>query len=169
MTISFRVRRGAGFLATTLTLVALGLSGPLAGRVDAAPDTGTPFAATLAGKVTVGVGTFTFVGGGTSEPLGQVTNQGVARATGVSLACLVGLRNTNVETLTTSDGSTLTLRSQDLGCLSGLGIFHGLGHWTVTGATGRLAGTTGSGTLEGRVNLLTGTFTMVAKGTLIAS
>jgi len=110
--------------------------------------------------------TFAFAGTGTSDPMGPITAHGTATATGLSLTCLGGMVNTNVETLEAADGS-LTITSHDVGCITGLGRFHGVGTWTVTGGTGRYAGAVGSGSLDGRVDILAGTSTLVASGYLV--
>jgi len=66
-----------------------------------------------------------------------------------------GLPNVNTMVLTAADGDQLVLVSIDLACeLVPFTSFHGTGQWTVdsSASTGRFAGATGSGTLDGNVD-----------------
>jgi hypothetical protein len=159
-----RIRSVAGVLGVLGTLI-----GALVGQPDAAgaaTGAGT-FTATWSGSVAVtGPTTFTFAGTGTSDPMGPITAHGAATITGLGLSCLGALLNTNVETLQAADGS-LTITSHDVGCITGVGTFHGTGTWTVTGGTGRYRDAVGSGSLDGRVNILAGTSILVANGYLV--
>lgn len=66
-----------------------------------------------------------------------------------------GLPNVNTITLTAADGDQLVLVSVDLACeIVQLTSFHGIGIWSVdsSASTGRFAGATGSGQLDGHVD-----------------
>jgi len=160
MTISMRT---AATSLAVLTLIATGLVGQ-AGPASA--STTTHFHASWTGAVTVVLpNQFVFDLAGTADPMGASTVHAVATVNGVSLSCLAGLANTNVVTITAA-GGTLTLTSSDVGCPNGVGTFHGTGVYTVTGATGRYAGATGQGTLDGGADILTSTAHITADGTL---
>ncbi|HEV3234334.1 MAG TPA: hypothetical protein VG329_07285 [Candidatus Dormibacteraeota bacterium] len=98
--------------------------------------------------------------------MGSVTNRGTITITGVDLSCLGGLSNVNTQTLTATSGDTLTITSQDVGCPAGVLTFHGTGHWTVTGGTGRFRDATGAGSAHGGLDMVAGTFNMIVTGTL---
>jgi hypothetical protein len=74
--------------------------------------------------------------------------------------------NVNTETLRAADGETLSIRSVDVGCPTGLGRFHGTGNWSVVGGTGRFAGAEGGGFADGNGNLIAGTFEMTLTGAI---
>ncbi len=158
-----KMRNAAASLAA-LALVGVGLV------TSAAPATATgavPFTATWSGSATIRLpATFVFDGTGTSDPLGPIHAHGDATINGVGIGCLGNLVNTNLVTITAADG-TLDLTSKDVGCITGVGTFHGMGTWTVTGGTGRYAHAVGSGSLDGRVNIVAGTSTLVANGYLV--
>jgi hypothetical protein len=139
-----------------------------AGTAGATTITSRDFSLTASGRMVLGGPLVVrFDGSGSSNLLGDVQSHGRADITGVSLSpCLGGLVNTNVETYTTSSGDTLTLTSQDVACTVGLLKLHGIGSWTVTGATGTLAGITGSGTIEGGGDFLASKFAFTVQGTL---
>lgn len=163
-TVTRSIRYSAAVLGTLGILVAAIFSN--AEEADAA-GSAVPFTATWSGTVAVtGPTTFTFDGSGVSDPMGPITAHGAAKVTGLGLSCLGGLVNTNVETLQAADGS-LTITSLDVGCVTGVGKFHGTGTWTVTGGTGRYRNATGSGSLDGRVNIIAGTSKLVANGHLV--
>jgi hypothetical protein len=161
---TFRVRRVLG------AFVVLGaLMGSVVSEADGAGASheSVPFTATWTGPVAITLPTtFTFAGTGTSVPMGPITAHGAAVITGLGLSCLGALVNVNVETLQATDGS-LTITSHDVGCITGIGTFHGIGTWTVTGGTGRYRNAVGSGSLDGRVNIIVGTATLVANGYLV--
>lgn len=152
----------------TTSLAALALVGAgLVGQASAASaSTTTHFHAVWTGAVKVVLpNQFVFDLSGPTDPMGATTAHAVATVNGVSLSCLAGLANTNVVTIAAPDG-TLTLTSQDVGCPTGVGTFHGTGVYTVTSGTGRYAGASGQGTLDGGADILAGTAHITADGTL---
>ena len=71
-----------------------------------------------------------------------------------------GLPNVNTLKLTAANGDQLVLVSIDLACeIVQLTSFHGTGAWSVdaSSSTGRFAGATGSGDLDGNVDFFAGT------------
>ena len=145
-------------VAAALLVVSLG-SGPAG-----ASETPTPFQLSLTGHVTPIVLGFHVTGSGTATGLGAFTNVGDIQMTGLGSGCLGALANTHVETFTATDGSTLSISSDDVACPSGIGTLHGTGWWTVTAGTGRCAGATGNGYAEGGGSILTGAFAMTLTG-----
>jgi hypothetical protein len=77
-----------------------------------------------------------------------------------------GIPNVHSETLTAANGDELVLRMVNVGCPTGPFTFHGTGHWTVVGGTGRFQGVTGQGTNEGDADFETNTFALTMTGTL---
>jgi hypothetical protein len=146
-----RFRRA--MVATWITAVLL-----LGAIPSAAANQLVPFKATFGGSATTD-GTFLrLLGAGTASHLGRITAAGLATVTGPAPDCPGGFANMHVETMTAADGATLTITSLDEACPIGTLRFHGIGVWTVTGATGRLEGTVGHGTLDGILDLSAGTF-----------
>jgi hypothetical protein len=130
-----------------------------------------PFTATFSGTANLTSQTSaSFAGTGTATYLGRVTTVGNAVVTGLTTTiCPGGVANTNVntETLTAANGDTLTIASNDEGCPTGPGQYHGTGHWNVTGGTGRFSGATGDGSFDGHSDFGTGTFAIELTGTLV--
>ena len=142
------------------TMVGTGLVGQ-----SASASTTTHFHATWTGSVKVVLpNQFVFDLTGPST-VGATSAHAVATVNGISLSCLAGLANTNVVQITAADG-TLELTSQDVGCPTGIGSFHGTGVYTVIAGTGRYSGATGQGTLDGGADILAGTSHITADGTL---
>ena len=77
-----------------------------------------------------------------------------------------GVASINVETLTAANGDTLWIQSHDVACPTGPGLYHGTGHWTVTGGTGRFSSATGQGSYDGSADFNAGTFTIDLTGAL---
>jgi hypothetical protein len=126
-----------------------------------------PFRATLSGSAAMtSQTTVSFIGAGTATQMGRITNTGAIVFTGSDASCPNAIANVNTEVLVTNVGDTLTIVSQDVACPTGPGTVHGTGQWHVTGATGRFAGTTGSGTADGGADFNVGTFVMNLTGTL---
>ena len=72
-----------------------------------------------------------------------------------------GIPNINTATLTAANGDKLVLVTDDLACeILPLRSFHGTGFWQVDplASTGRFAGTTGAGFLEGHADFVDGVF-----------
>jgi hypothetical protein len=125
------------------------------------------FRATLAGAAAVtSQSTASFKGSGIGTHMGHITNAGSIVFTGSDPSCPNSIANDNTEVLTTDEGDTLTIVSVDVACPTGPGTVHGTGQWHVIGATGRFAGTTGTGTADGGADFNVGTFTMNLIGTL---
>jgi hypothetical protein len=101
--------------------------------------------------------------------MGQVTGEGLLSLGEPTPGCpggVLGVPNLNTETLTASNGDTLTIRMEDLACPTGPSSFHGTGRWTITGGTGSFEHATGQGTSDGGADFATGTFTFTLSGTL---
>jgi hypothetical protein len=60
--------------------------------------------------------TVSFRGTGTATEMGHITNVGAIVFTGSDPSCPNSIANLNTETLTTNDGATLTIVSQDVAC-----------------------------------------------------
>ena len=61
------------------------------------------------------------------------------------------------------------LTSYNVACPTGPLVFHGTGHWVVTGGTGRFSGATGQGTDAGTGDFTQGgEFTLQLTGTISA-
>ena len=153
-----------------------------AGAVSAAGKQ-VPFAALFSGSAGFGGPTTTvFTGSGIATSLGRVMTSGHAEiscfppadsplACVPSSGCLGGVPNTNFETLTAANGDNLSITSQDVACpLDGAAYpptrYHGTGHWTVTGGTGRYAGASGQGSFDGFSDFGAGTFIETLIGTV---
>ena len=130
-----------------------------------------PFGATFSGTATLtSQTTASFAGTGTATQMGRVTTVGNAVVTGfTNTICPGGVANTNVntETLTAANGDTLTIASDDEGCPTGPGQYHGTGHWNVTGGTGLFSGATGDGSFDGHSDFGAGIFAIDLTGTLV--
>jgi len=143
-----------------LALLALGLAVLGVGSARAA-DNALPFRAEFAGTVSPSVGTFTLAGNGRGTQLGG------AGYSGSGVLAPDGMSDTLVETVTASDGSTLTIECRQSLEDLGDGVLQGTDAWTVIGGTGRFAQASGSGTGETFVyglstfhKKLTGTITL---------
>ena len=103
-------------------------------------------------------------GSGHLNLMGRASNVGVATSEGQDASgCIL---NVNNERLISANGDELDISSNDDGCPVSPGVYHGTGQWTVSGGTGRFAGRTGSGTLDGYSNFGSGTFTFTLSGTV---
>ena len=153
-------------LATVLAIVGIGLVGF---GPPAAAGTGVPFSARLTGTAFfTSPSSVEFEGTGTATHLGRFTNDGLA-ILGPPTACpdgLPGIPNVHTETLIGADGDELVVQMLNVACPTSPTSFHGTGHWTVLGGTGRFAGVTGSGTDEGNADFATNTFELTLSGTL---
>jgi hypothetical protein len=132
---------------------------------------GTPFTARLSGTAAfTGPTTVDFHGGGVANQLGRFTGSGVAlldAPTGTCPGGVPGIPNVHTETLTAANGDTLVVRMVNVGCPTGPTTFHGTGHWTVIGGTGRFENATGAGTNEGDADFATNTFALTLTGTIL--
>jgi hypothetical protein len=136
--------------------------------VASAAPTGAPFVASYAGSATfTNAGTGQFSGTGTARLLGASTNSGELVFRGPDTSCPGGLANTNTETLTASNDDILVLTMHDFACPIGTNVFHGTGHWEVTGGTGRFLGATGQGTVEGGADFNVGKFAFTLIGRIV--
>ena len=140
----------------------------LGAAAASAQDGQLPFRASFSGQVQfTGPTTTAFQGTGTATHMGVITTNGAADVTGHDdSTCAGGIANTHRETLTAANGDTLTLVSYDVACPTGPFQFHGTGHWTITGGTGRFAASTGEGTLDGDSDFNAGTFNIDLSGSI---
>lgn len=137
----------------------------------ASADTGAKeFKATLSGEAAfTSETTVSWVGSGIATHMGLTSNEAHITVTGFDDSCAGGLANTNVQTLTAADGSTLTITSADVACPVGGYRYHGTGHWTVIGGTGRFSGASGQGFADGEADFIAHTFTVTLTGSLVTS
>jgi hypothetical protein len=125
-------------------LLAIGLMTVALPNVASAAPTGEPFVSSYAGTPAfTSASTVQFSGSGKATLLGASTNTGDIVIHGPDASCPGGLANTNVETLWAANGDTLVLTMHDVSCPVGTNVYHGTGHWEVTGGTGRFLGATG--------------------------
>jgi hypothetical protein len=129
-----------------------------------------PFEARLSGAAAfTSPTTVEFHGTGQAIHMGRIVAGGVAildPPTGSCPSGAPGIPNVHTETLTAANGDLLTIRMVDVGCPTGPSTFHGTGHWTVIGGTGRFEHATGEGTVEGDADLANITFELALTGTL---
>ncbi len=150
-------------------LLALGAVGIRAIPVSAAATHEVPFTGTYSGTAVLTSPTSaTFSGKGIATHLGSSTNEGDSVVTGPDSSCPGGLANDHHETLTAANGDTLSLISYDVACPMSPGTFHGIGHWVVTGGTGRFSGATGQGSFDGHSDFSQGVFSLQLTGTISA-
>jgi hypothetical protein len=151
------------------TLLALGVLG-LGASAASADSSQIPFTASYSGSATwTSPTTIALAGTGNATHMGRVTNEGIVYLTNFNSPCPDGpdgVASINVETLTAADGDSLMIRSEDVACPTGSGLYQGTGHWTVTGGTGRFSGATGEGPFAGTADLNQGLFTSRPTGTL---
>jgi|1185.fasta_scaffold1386169_1 hypothetical protein len=69
---------------------------------------------------------------------------------------------------TAANGDSLTFIAHDIACPTNRNVFHGAGHFEITGGTGRFGDATGRGTADGRADFNTGRFRFTLKGTISA-
>jgi hypothetical protein len=110
--------------------------------------------------------TVSFSGTGVAKFLLLSANKGQIEITGPDSSCPGGLANVNTETLTAASGDSLTLTMNDVSCPTSDGVFHGTGHWVVTGGTGRFSGATGQGASNGGADFNQGVFHFQLTGTI---
>lgn len=103
--------------------------------------------------------TVEFRGAGIANHMGAITNIGDIVITGPpdEDGCLA---NINTEYLTAASGDLLVLEMDDVACpVDETGLrFEGFGNWQVIRGTGRFANATGSGTVVGFGDFVTGAF-----------
>ena len=145
-------------------VVALTLFGVGASSASAA-QTSVPYKSSITGTVAVtGPTTFALAGQGTSSHLGNTKYSGVVTITNVDGNGVI--TDTLVETLTAANGDTVTLLCHQVATPVSAGVLHGVDTWTVISGTGKFTGATGSGTGTTDADLVHGTFTKVATGTI---
>lgn len=129
-----------------------------------------PFTAHLSGTAAfTSPTTVAFHDEGRAMYLGRFMGGGVAILDPPSGTCpggVPGIPAVHTETLTAADSSQLVIRMVNVACPTGPFTFHGTGHWTVLGGTGRFDGVTGEGTDEGDADFETNTFALTLTGTL---
>jgi hypothetical protein len=154
-------------VALMTMVIPLGAVGIGAFSVSAAGTQEVPFTASYSGTAILTRPTSaTFSGTGIATYLGSSTNEAYSVVTGPDSSCPGGLANDHHETLTAANGDTLMLISYDVGCPTGSGMFHGIGHWVVTGGTGRFSGATGQGSFDGHSDFNQGVFSLQLTGNI---
>ena len=141
----------------------------VAAPASAASSGSLPFVVDVAG-----VGGFSspssvsFSGSGIGSVMGKVTDIGTATDFTPATACPAGgINNVHTEVLTASDGSTLTIVSQDVACwVSPTRVACAHCPFTIVAGTGRFANARGSGELNGYLELSDGTFAGTYAGTI---
>lgn len=135
----------------------------------AASSAPVPFAVSISG-----VGGFSspssvyFQGSGISLVMGKVTDAGTATDFSPATTCSGGgINNVHTELLTAADGSTLTIVSHDVACwVSPTRVYCAHCPYSVAAGTGRFADATGTGELNGYLELASGTFAGTYIGTI---
>lgn len=148
--------------------IPLGVMGIRAIPVSAAGTHEAPFTGSYSGAASFtdpSVGSF-FRGNGIATYLGASTNRGHAVLTGADSSCPGGIANTHYETLTAANGDVLMITSYDVACPISPLVFHGTGHWVVTGGTGRFSGASGQGSFDGYSDFNQGVFSLQLTGTI---
>jgi hypothetical protein len=154
-------------LSLRAVVLAIGLMAVALPNVSAAPG-GASFVSSYAGTgAFTSASTVHFSGSGKATLLGASTNTGDVVIHGLDPSCPGGLANTNVETLRAANGDVLVLTMQDVSCPVATNVYHGTGHWEVTGGTGRFLGATGQGSIEGDADFNQGTFAIAMVGTVV--
>jgi hypothetical protein len=158
------MNRKLGLLMTSLVVL-----GTIATGADSASaaSRSIPFEGSYAGAFDGA--TLSFNGTGNATHLGRSTNQGYAVITGSDSSCPGGLANTNHETFDAANGDALTIVSSDVACPISQTATRGIGHWTVTGGTGRFSGATGEGTIDGGADFAQGVFHFQVTGSISLS
>ena len=162
-------KRSLLVLLATL-LIVLSAVGIRAIPVFAASAHQVPFKGSYSGAASFSdpsVGSF-FSGNGIATHLGASTNQGHAVLTGPDSSCSGGIANTHYETLTAANGDVLMITSYDVACPISPNVYHGTGHWVVSGGTGRFSGATGQGSFDGHSDFNQGVFSFQLTGTISA-
>jgi len=129
----------------------------------------TPLKAAIAGTVTpTGETTFALAGTAVSPQLGVAVYDGEVTIT--TLDPNTGtITDVLIETFTTANGDTITLRCDQTAVRLSEGVYQGADTWTVIGGTGKYADATGSGTGTTYVDLNQGVFTKVLTGRVSTS
>ena len=158
------IRKLLATLLATGGICIVALGPPSAAHAD------VPFSARITGTaVFTSPTSVEFDGTGTATHLGLFTNDGLAILEPPTGGCpngAQGIPNVHTETLIAANGDALVVRMVNLACPTGPASFHGTGHWTVLGGTGRFAGATGAGTNAGNADFATNTFELTLSGTL---
>jgi hypothetical protein len=162
-------RKLAGAVGLTAILAFVGPTQTIAGGKPA-----VPFAAALTGTAQWDGGPImTCEGEGIAQHLGESMSQCIAELDFAGYAqydeCAndgtgYGIPNVNTMTLTAANGDQLVIVSIDLACeIVPFTSFHGTGDWTVDSleSTGRFAGATGTGRIDGNVDFSAGGAVMV--------
>ncbi len=156
-------------LLVAAMLIAPWIIGLGATSVYAAGTSQVPFRGSYSDAVAFGSnGAPLFNGTGIATHLGRSTNEGYVVFTTASSSCAGGVPNDNYETLTAANGDSLTIVSHDVACPIGPNQYHGSGDWEILGGTGRFAGATGQGTLDGHSDFNQGVFDLQLIGTISA-
>ena len=161
-------RKGGAIMVRKLIATAVAVAaavGLLSIATSASAAGGPAFKATFSGTaVFTDQTTVAFNGSGKATAMGRITNDGIVDVLGPDDSCSGGVASVNTEVLTSIDGDTLTISSQDVACPIAPGQYHGTGRWSVIAGTGRFAGATGEGFLDGYSDFNVGTFSITLTG-----
>jgi hypothetical protein len=154
----------------------------LLGGTAAFAGNNVPFQGTFSGEGTLSLADLRadFHGSGIASHLGQSTYSGAAilDLPAATNECDAGwgIHNINTETLVAANGDQFVVQFDDVACPIGNAgdtpsdpfepIFHGDGVWQVVGGTGRFAGASGNGVVDGEINFLTGKCHWTLLGTI---
>ena len=149
-----------------LPLVATLLAGAPSVAASSVP---VPFVAMISG-----VGGFSspssvyFQGSGIALAMGPVTDAGTATDFSPATTCPAGgINNLHTELFSAADGSTVTIVSHDVACwVSPTRVYCAHCPYDIATGTGRFVGATGSGELNGYLELSSGTFAGTYTGTI---
>ena len=151
-------------LAPLVAILALGFTGIGMSSAGAATPS-LPFAALVSGSVSgpSASGAFSLTAKGIATELGTVTYTGTGQVTGNVNGVLT---DTLKETMTATNGDSLTLQCQQTANPIRPGVYDAKDRWTVIGGTGRFSHASGSGTGATLIDLNAHTFVKAAIGTI---
>lgn len=135
----------------SLSVLAAAAALALTGVVNADGGHPVPFKGSFTGTMAfTSQTTVAFSGTAQATHFGRSSTAGLATVLGATAEGCIA--NSHTETITAANGDQLMFRAIDVACPIGPTTMHGTGHWVVTGGTGRFAGATGGGELEGVSN-----------------
>ena len=155
------IKRSARFGAA----VAAALVVATLGAMPALAQDQKPWSAAFAGSAAfTSPTTAVYQGSGDVKHLGGSTVAGTVTAVGP--APCDGFAAQHTVTITASSGDQLFISVTATACTEGTNQYHGFGSYTITGGTGRFAGATGNGAMDGHCDFNAGTFTLTFNGTI---
>jgi hypothetical protein len=151
-------------LVPVVAILALGFAGMGTGSAGAATRS-LPFASLVSGSVSGpnASGAFSLKAIGIATQLGTVTYAGSGQVTGNVNGVLI---DTLTETLTATNGDTLTVLCHQTANPKGPGVYDARDQWTVIGGTGRFRSASGSGVGITHIDLNVHTFTKASIGAI---